>query len=132
MGSAGLCGLCGTHLLRQGSKILRPGTTVEVGQAAATRGTHRRQDTQASRSRAKKKASLKQPMITQPSQPQWGDSYRLVASEKWKVKSAAMGRNVTQALVDYARPRPGMNVLDLASGTGEPAISLAARVGPKG
>ena len=27
---------------------------------------------------------------------------------------------------------PGMRVLDLASGTGEPAISLAARVGPVG
>lgn len=43
-----------------------------------------------------------------------------------------MGRDVTEALVEYARPEPGMRVLDLASGTGEPAISLAARVGPEG
>jgi SAM-dependent methyltransferase len=43
-----------------------------------------------------------------------------------------MGRDVTQALVEYARPQPGMNVLDLASGTGEPAITLASRVGPLG
>jgi SAM-dependent methyltransferase len=63
---------------------------------------------------------------------QWGNSYRLIASEKWKAKSAAMGRDVTEALVESARPRPGMNVLDLASGTGEPAISLAARVGSEG
>ncbi len=66
------------------------------------------------------------------SNPQWGSSYRLIASEKWKAKSAAMGRDATEALVKYARPTPGMKVLDLASGTGEPAISLAKRVGPTG
>jgi len=62
----------------------------------------------------------------------WGPQYRLVAAEKWKAKSAAMGQPVTEALVEYAQPRPGMRVLDLASGTGEPAISLALRVGAKG
>jgi SAM-dependent methyltransferase len=66
------------------------------------------------------------------SNPQWGSSYRLIASEKWKAKSAAMGRDVTDALVEYARPKSGMNILDLASGTGEPAISLASRVGFEG
>lgn len=43
-----------------------------------------------------------------------------------------MGRPVTDALVSYASPRQGMQVLDLASGTGEPAISLAMRVGSEG
>ena len=43
-----------------------------------------------------------------------------------------MGGAVTRALVEYARPVAGMSVLDLASGTGEPAISLAERVGPQG
>ena len=43
-----------------------------------------------------------------------------------------MGGAVTQALVEYSRPVAGMSVLDLASGTGEPAISLAERVGPQG
>jgi len=62
----------------------------------------------------------------------WGSSYRLVAAEKWKAKSAAMGRAVTEALVEYARPTAGMQVLDVASGTGEPAISLGERVGPAG
>jgi len=62
----------------------------------------------------------------------WGSSYRLIAADKWKAKSAAMGRDVTQALVDYAQPRAGMKILDLASGTGEPAISLALQVGPGG
>jgi SAM-dependent methyltransferase len=62
----------------------------------------------------------------------WGSSYRLIAAEKWRAKSAAMGRPLTEALVEYVQPRPGMQVLDLASGTGEPAISLAARIGPQG
>src|SRR5258708_1895026 len=43
-----------------------------------------------------------------------------------------MGQPVTDALVEYAQPSPGMSVLDLASGTGEPAISLASRVGVQG
>jgi SAM-dependent methyltransferase len=62
----------------------------------------------------------------------WGNSFRLVASDKWKAKSAAMGKAVTEALVEYAQPKPGMRILDLASGTGEPAITLAMRVGPQG
>ena len=43
-----------------------------------------------------------------------------------------MGQAVTDALVEYAQPAAGMRVLDLASGTGEPAISLASPVGAKG
>jgi SAM-dependent methyltransferase len=65
-------------------------------------------------------------------EPTWGSSYRLIASEKWKAKLAAMSKAVTEALVEYGQPRPGMRVLDLASGTGEPAISLAMRVGAQG
>jgi SAM-dependent methyltransferase len=64
--------------------------------------------------------------------PDWASSFRLTASEKWKAKSAAMGRDVTEALVDYAQPRAGMRVLDLASGTGEPAITIASRISPTG
>ncbi len=62
----------------------------------------------------------------------WGNSYRLIASDRWKAKSAVMGKAVTEALVEYAQPKPGMRVLDLASGTGEPAISIAMRVGAQG
>jgi SAM-dependent methyltransferase len=62
----------------------------------------------------------------------WGSSFRLVAAEKWKAKSAALGNAVTEALVEYSRPLSDMRVLDLASGTGEPGISLAQRVGPNG
>jgi SAM-dependent methyltransferase len=70
--------------------------------------------------------------VAQKSSPKWGSSYRLIAAEKWKAKSAAMGRDVTNALVDYARPESGMKVLDLASGTGEPAITIASRIGAEG
>ena len=65
-------------------------------------------------------------------EPEWGSQYRLVASDKWKAKSAAMGKAVTAALVEYAQPRAGMSILDLASGTGEPAISLAMRIAEEG
>lgn len=69
-----------------------------------------------------------------PPQPvtHWSSSYRLVAADKWKTQSATMGRPLTDALVEYAQPRSGMQVVDVASGTGEPAISLAERVGPTG
>ena len=43
-----------------------------------------------------------------------------------------MGRDVTEALVAYADPQPNMRVLDLASGTGEPAITIAKRIAPTG
>lgn len=70
--------------------------------------------------------------MTASTSDSWGSSYRLVAAEKWKAKSAFMGHAVTEALVEYACPGPGMQVLDLACGTGEPGITLAQRVGPEG
>ena len=66
------------------------------------------------------------------SKTDWGTHFRLVASETWKANSAAMGQPVTDALVEFAQPALGMRVLDLASGTGEPAISLASSVGEHG
>jgi SAM-dependent methyltransferase len=70
--------------------------------------------------------------MSAPNAAPWSSSYRLIAAEKWKAKSAALGSGVTEALVEYAQPAPGMHVLDLASGTGEPGITLAQRVGPQG
>lgn len=62
----------------------------------------------------------------------WGSTYRLVAADRWRLQSAYMGHAVTEVLVDYAKPVPGMHVLDLASGTGEPAITLARFVTEQG
>ncbi len=62
----------------------------------------------------------------------WGSSYRLVAADRWRLQSAYMGHAVTEVLVDYAAPVAGMQVLDLASGTGEPAITLARLVTERG
>lgn len=56
----------------------------------------------------------------------WNSFGRVNASQKWRRQSAAMGNDMTQAIVEAARVQSGMRVLDIACGTGEPAISLAA------
>jgi ubiquinone/menaquinone biosynthesis C-methylase UbiE len=71
-------------------------------------------------------------MNADPSAAHWGSAFRVAASQKWRRQSAAMGAGVTQAIVQLAAARAGMQVLDLACGTGEPAISLASQVGPQG
>jgi ubiquinone/menaquinone biosynthesis C-methylase UbiE len=60
--------------------------------------------------------------------PDWNSADRAHASQKWRSQSAAMGSEVTRAIVDAAQVKPEMRVLDIACGTGEPAISLAERL----
>ncbi len=62
----------------------------------------------------------------------WSTRARAMASDKWRRQAAAMGSDLTSAIVAAAQPQPGMRVLDVASGTGEPALSLAEKVGPSG
>lgn len=71
-------------------------------------------------------------MNAKPSTAAWGAAFRIGASQKWRRQSAAMGAEVTRAIVQFAAAQAGMQVLDLACGTGEPAISLASEVGPEG
>jgi SAM-dependent methyltransferase len=62
--------------------------------------------------------------------------------EQWQQAAAAWHRwtpilqawlgPVTEAMLELARLEPGMRVLDVAAGAGEPSISAAARVGPGG
>ncbi|HVG91912.1 MAG TPA: methyltransferase domain-containing protein [Alphaproteobacteria bacterium] len=59
----------------------------------------------------------------------WNSFGRANASQKWRMQSAAMGTDMTHAIVEAAQVGPGMRVLDIACGTGEPSISLAALVG---
>ena len=52
--------------------------------------------------------------------------------KKWYEKLAAQTREATETVVREAQVASGMHVLDLASGSGEPALSLARAVGPQG
>jgi SAM-dependent methyltransferase len=52
--------------------------------------------------------------------------------KKWNHKSQLQSQAATELVVKNARLQPGMQVLDLASGTGEPSLSLARAVGPAG
>jgi len=54
------------------------------------------------------------------------------AATRWERPSADMGRGATDAIVALAQPRPGMSVLDVASGTGAPGLQIARAVAPSG
>src|SRR5689334_20568849 len=50
----------------------------------------------------------------------------------WREKFAIHTAKATELIVEASALSVGMSVLDLASGTGEPALSLARSVGPSG
>ncbi len=52
--------------------------------------------------------------------------------QKWNAKFVIQTRAATELIVRGAEVGPGMKVLDLACGTGEPALSLAKAVGSSG
>jgi ubiquinone/menaquinone biosynthesis C-methylase UbiE len=57
------------------------------------------------------------------------------AEEVWRAYDATEARltaPLSARMLDLARVGPGMRVLDLATGRGEPAIAAARRVGPNG
>jgi ubiquinone/menaquinone biosynthesis C-methylase UbiE len=62
----------------------------------------------------------------------WNSFGRANASQKWRRQSAVMGNDMTQAIVEAAQVQPGMRLLDIACGTGEPAISLATLLDAEG
>jgi ubiquinone/menaquinone biosynthesis C-methylase UbiE len=51
---------------------------------------------------------------------------------KWNQKLEFQSQAATTLVVDGARLAPGLRVLDLASGTGQPALTIAKDVGPNG
>jgi ubiquinone/menaquinone biosynthesis C-methylase UbiE len=61
---------------------------------------------------------------------EWTDAAPLW--QKWNHKFAIQTRAATDLVVRGAEVAHGMTVLDLASGTGEPALSLAKALGPQG
>lgn len=63
---------------------------------------------------------------------EWTDADTVAAWRKWHPQLASFTRGATSAVLEAAQLRPGMRVLDLASGVGEPAIPIAEAVGPTG
>jgi SAM-dependent methyltransferase len=62
----------------------------------------------------------------------WTEKQTVAAWGKWQNQMSAFTRGATDALLETAQLRAGMNVLDLASGVGDPAFSIAQAVGPSG
>src|SRR6266481_5027775 len=63
---------------------------------------------------------------------EWTGARKVAAWRKWQAQIAAFTRGATDAILEGAHLRPGMSVLDLASGVGDPALSVAAEVSPTG
>ncbi len=63
---------------------------------------------------------------------QWLDGATVAGWRKWSSKLAVQSRAATEAIVQAAHISAGMRILDLASGSGEPALTLAEGVGPSG
>jgi SAM-dependent methyltransferase len=63
---------------------------------------------------------------------EWTDPTTVAAWSKWHSKYVVQSAQVNEAIVQAAQVEPGMRVLDIASGTGEPALTLAELVGPEG
>jgi SAM-dependent methyltransferase len=61
---------------------------------------------------------------------EWQDAAPLW--KKWYAKLAMQSRAATQLVLEGAALEPGLKVLDLASGSGEPALSVAKAVAPGG
>ena len=63
---------------------------------------------------------------------EWTAPNTVAAWSKWHPKLVVQSAEATEAIVRAAQVEPGMQVLDIASGTGEPALTLAELVGPEG
>ena len=63
---------------------------------------------------------------------EWTNDKTVAGWRKWHAQIAAFSRGATEAILEAAQLRPGLRVLDLASGVGDPALSIAAEVGPSG
>jgi SAM-dependent methyltransferase len=63
---------------------------------------------------------------------EWTGDRTVAAWRKWHAQIAAFTHGATEAILEAAHLRPGMRVLDLASGVGDPALSIAAEVAPSG
>lgn len=60
---------------------------------------------------------------------EWTEEATVAAWRKWQSKLATFTTGATEAILEAAQLRPGMRVLDLASGVGDPSLSVAEAVG---
>src|SRR3977135_4250253 len=63
---------------------------------------------------------------------EWTGDRTVAAWRKWHAQIAAFTQGATKAILEAAHLRPGMRVLDLASGVGDPALAIASEVAPSG
>src|SRR5258708_14809836 len=63
---------------------------------------------------------------------EWTGDRTVAAWRKWHAQIAVFTHGATEGILEAAHLRPGMRVLDLASGVGDPALSIAAEVAPSG
>ncbi len=63
---------------------------------------------------------------------EWTSAETIAAWKKWHARLADFTAGVTRSLLEVGQLRPGMNVLDLASGVGDPVLSEAVAVAPDG
>ena len=63
---------------------------------------------------------------------EWTDEATIEAWRKWHPKMTVQLQAMTNALLEAGHVRPGLRILDLASGTGQPALDLARAAGPAG
>jgi SAM-dependent methyltransferase len=63
---------------------------------------------------------------------EWTGDKTVAGWRKWHDHIAAFTRGATEAILEAAQLHPGLRVLDLASGVGDPALSIAAEVAPSG
>jgi len=62
----------------------------------------------------------------------WNDEQTIESWRRWHAKVAEQMRSVNDALLSAAHIRPGIRALDLASGSGEPALQIAHAIAPAG
>jgi len=63
---------------------------------------------------------------------EWTGDRTVAAWRKWHAQIATFTHGAPEAIIEAAHLRPGMRVLDLASGVGDPALSIAKEVAPSG
>jgi SAM-dependent methyltransferase len=63
---------------------------------------------------------------------EWTNDRTVHAWRNWHPKILIQLREMTEAIVEAALLEPGMQVLDIASGTGDPALALASLLSPGG